>query len=209
MSYLTDPPDITVRRGAYLPHWVRAEATYAVCFRLADSLPQRVLNAWVAERADIVATAEEQGRSLSASEALRLDELYAEKIETYLDSGYGACHLRDSRIAEIVCGAIRHFDGLRYRLHAWCVMPNHTHVLVEPLKSHALSKIVQSWKSFTAKEANRILERTGTFWKTEYYDHLIRDAAEFDHALRYIEENPVKAALKDWPWVFVKQGSVT
>ena len=88
-------------------------------------------------------------------------------------------------------------------------MPNHVHVLVEPLKSHALSKIVQSWKSFTAKEANRILERTGTFWKTECYDHLIRDAAEFDHALRYIEENPVKAALKDWPWVFVKQGSVT
>ena len=207
MSFRTDPPDIAVRRGAYLPHWTREHAIYAVCFRLADSLPQSVLNAWIAERAEIAAVAAQQGRPLSASEEKRLSELHSERIDVALDAGYGACYLSDPRVAELVGAALRHFEGAHYRLHAWCVMPNHVHGVIEPLEPHTLFAIVRSWKSYTAKEANRILERTGTFWKTEYYDHLIRDASEFDHALRYIEENPVKAGLKDWPWVHVMRSS--
>ncbi|HAT10367.1 MAG TPA: isochorismate synthase, partial [Planctomycetes bacterium] len=97
--------------------------------------------------------------------------------------------------------AILHFDGARYRIHAWCVMPNHVHVLVELPPGIQLAGIVHSWKSFTAKAANARLGRTGEFWQPEYFDHLIRDQADFAHAVRYIEQNPVMAGLTAWRWV--------
>jgi hypothetical protein len=90
----------------------------------------------------------------------------------------------------------------RYRLHAWCIMPNHVHVVVEPFAGHELPEILHSWKSFTAKTANRLLGRTGGFWQDEYYDHLIRDTEEYFHAIGYVLENPARAGLRDWPWVW-------
>jgi hypothetical protein len=70
---------------------------------------------------------------------------------------------------------------------------------------HALPSVLHSWKSFTAKAANRLLGRTGDFWQTEYYDHLIRDEADYAHALHYLLENPVVAGLSDWPWVWSRE----
>ena len=68
-------------------------------------------------------------------------------------------------------------------------------------RDHTLAGIVHGWKSYTAKEANRLLRRTGVFWQREYYDHLVQDEAEFRRVVRYVLENPVKAGLRDWPWV--------
>ena len=76
-------------------------------------------------------------------------------------------------------------------------MPNHVHVLVTPSSGHGLSDIVHTWKSWSAKVANRVLGRTGVFWQREYFDRLIRDERHFAAALSYIEENPVKAGLCD------------
>jgi hypothetical protein len=64
-----------------------------------------------------------------------------------------------------------------------------------------LSDILHSWKSFTAKEANKVLGRCSDFWQPESYDHLIRDEADFNHQVRYVLENPAKAGLKNWKWV--------
>lgn len=80
-------------------------------------------------------------------------------------------------------------------------MPNHVHTIVEPFSGHELPALLHSWKSFTAKAANRLLERTGEFWQVEYYDHLIRDEADYAHAMRNLLENPASAGLADWPWV--------
>ena len=201
------PPssDLVVRQGAYLPHWTRMGATYAVTFRLADSLPQSVLETWIAERTAIVARAAQQGRPLTVAEEQRLRELHSEHVEAYLDAGHGACRLRDPSIAKLVVEALRHFDGERYRLHAWCLMPNHVHLICEPILPHALPEILQSWKSFTAKAANRLLKLAGAFWQAEYYDHLIRDEADYAHAVQYLRENPAKACLGVWPWVWVRE----
>jgi REP element-mobilizing transposase RayT len=82
-------------------------------------------------------------------------------------------------------------------------MPNHVHVLFSP---HVpLPRIMRSIKAFTAREANRILGRSGNpFWQDESFDHWIRDNAAFQRAVAYIESNPVKAGLVDraneWPW---------
>jgi REP element-mobilizing transposase RayT len=98
---------------------------------------------------------------------------------------------------------LRRFDGEKYRLFAWCLMPNHVHVVVQPIASFRLAEILHSWKSYSGQMANRMLRRTGAFWQREYYDHLIRDGDELGKAIRYTAENPVKARLVDWPWVYV------
>jgi REP element-mobilizing transposase RayT len=152
----------------------------------------------------------ESHRNLQGSESsethgedVRQHRRRARRLEEYLDSGSGACWLSNSKIAAVVADALRHFNCSYYWLHAWCVMPNHVHVLLEPLPGHPLSDILHSWKSFSAKEANRILYRSGPFWQREYYDHLIRNSDEFTRAVRYVSENPEKAGLRNWPWVWV------
>ena len=120
--------------------------------------------------------------------------------------------MNDDRVAALVANALLHFDGLRYSLAAWCVMPNHVHVVVQPFASTThtggthvprseLPDILHSWKSFTSKEANRLLQRSGDFWQPEYFDHLIRDESDFRHAVRYVLDNPIKAGLGNWKWV--------
>ncbi len=110
--------------------------------------------------------------------------------------------MRDARVAALVEGALLFFDGQRYRLHAWVVMPNHVHVLFTPLDAWTLSSIVGSWKSFTAKEAGRLLKRRGRFWQEDYFDRFMRNGRHFARAKDYIESNPVVAGLclakQDW-----------
>jgi len=195
------PATVNIRQGAYLPHWTTEGATYAVTFRLADSLPQKVLESWLSERENIVKTAQQRGRPLSEQEEKRLQRLHSEKVERYLDAGHGACWMKDERIAEIVAKALKHFDGDRYDLLAWCVMPNHVHMVVRSRPENELPDILHSWKSFSAKEANKVLGRRGEFWQPEYYDHLIRDEKDFAHSMEYVLSNPEAAGLKGWKWV--------
>jgi REP element-mobilizing transposase RayT len=100
---------------------------------------------------------------------------------------------------------LRFFDSERYRLDAWIVMPNHVHVVFWPTPNHTVSAIVQSWKRFSAREANKILKKTGeAFWQPEPYDHWIRNDEEHARCCSYVVNNPVKARLcraaKDWKW---------
>jgi REP element-mobilizing transposase RayT len=118
--------------------------------------------------------------------------------------GSGHCWLQQSEIARIVEDALLHFDGDRYRLIAWTIMPNHVHVLIEPIGGHDLGSIVSSWKRFSARMANRALGRSGPFWQDDYWDTYIRNERHFESTVGYIESNPVKAGLAkepaDWPW---------
>ncbi len=91
--------------------------------------------------------------------------------------------------------ALLHFDGKRYRLLAWCVMPNHVHALIETCEGHPLSQVVHSWKSYTAKQINSLLERDGPVWHVDYFDRYIRDDLHLAAVIRYIEDNPVAAGL--------------
>jgi REP element-mobilizing transposase RayT len=172
-------------------------------FRLADSVPQSKREAWIRERESIAETALRADRELTAEEEERIRFLYSERIEQFLDSGHGECLLRQPAIADLVAGALRHFEGQRYILHSWCVMPNHVHVIVQPLPGHDLSKIIHSWKSFTAHEINHRLGRTGDVWQHDAYNHIIRSAKEYSFQIAYVWENPDKAQLPSWHWRWV------
>jgi REP element-mobilizing transposase RayT len=195
------PRGIEIRHGAYLPHWTRDGAVYAVTFRLGDSLPKSVVNSWEFERLDIVKTAQQMNRPLTLAEEMRLDKLFSEKVESYLDAGTGECWMRRDDVAALVANALPYFEGTRYRLAAWCVMPNHVHTVVEPLPGYELPRIVHSWKSFTANRAHLLMGRTGQFWQPEPYDHLIRDEEDFGRQVEYVLSNPVRAGLRNWKWV--------
>ena len=174
----------------YLPHCDAPGLIQGITFRLHDSMPRAVLEQWEREMEALPETQREIERQ--------------RRIAAYLDAGHGACWLRDARIAEVVENALLHFDGERYRVLAWVVMPNHVHVLAEMHEGWPLSKLVYSWKTWTAKRANEILARSGTFWFREYHDRFIRDETHLANAKAYIEENPVKAGLcaskEEWPW---------
>ena len=120
----------------------------------------------------------------------------------------GPLFLRQPEIAQLVVDAIHYCDGKQYQLHSYVVMANHVHLLVTPLVP--VSKVTQTLKRFTAREANRMLGRSGRFWQEESYDRLVRDRAECERILRYIEWNPVKCGLvaepSEFPWSSAKGG---
>ena len=133
------------------------------------------------------------------------------KIDRYEDAGHGSCVLRDARAAAIVENAFLYFDRQRYGLVAWCVMPNHVHVMTEMYEGFTLSNILHSWKSFTATEINKLLKSRGQLWLEEYHDRYIRNERHFHAMLSYIENNPVKAGLcrerSDWAFSSAKFNS--
>lgn len=195
---------VKIRDRGRLPHWEKEGATYFITFRLADSLPKPILDRIESERQAIVKTANQMHRALSPDERKKIQRLSTPVIEKFLDNGAGSCHLRNPVIAEDVANALRYFDQKRYRLFAWCIMPNHVHVVVRLFPFENLTSAMHSWKSFSAKHANKILGTHGAFWQREYYDHLIRGEEEFERAVRYVAENPAKANLKHWSWVWVR-----
>ena len=174
----------------YHPHFDGGkDFAQSVSFRLADSLPRHAVEQMDAEL-----------KSLPPS---LQDPEKRKRIEAFLDAGYGSCSLRDERIGDMVESALLFFDGVRYRIHAWTIMPNHVHVLFTPIEPHSMSEIVGAWKSFTGKEAKRMLGLEANFWQEDYFDRFIRDEKHFAKAREYIEANPLAAGLcariEDWP----------
>jgi putative transposase len=178
----------------YLPHYNNRETIQSVTFRLADSLPQSKLRQLEDE--------------LSRLDPAKIDAARRKHIEEWLDAGMGCCALKHPELARLLHDTLQKWDGERYRLFAWCIMPNHVHVLMETLAP--LSKIVQSWKSYTGRWAMEKNAELGlgvpgrSLWMREYWDRYIRDADHFENVLHYIERNPVTAGLcktpSDWPW---------
>jgi len=130
--------------------------------------------------------------------------LLQRRIERYLDHGYGEALLKDTSVATMVQNALLKFDGSRYRLFAWVVMPNHLHSLMTRFENYELKDILHSLKSYTAHEANKMLHRTGPVWIEDYFDRYMRNQEHFRRTVQYIENNPVTAGLcekpSDWPF---------
>jgi putative transposase len=165
-----------------LPHFDHPCAVQHVVFRLADALP-----AGMQAELDRRAPAERIGAA-----------------EAVLDAGVGSRALAEPAAAQAVADALKYFDGRRYRLEAWCVMPTHVHVLLAQVDGWPLPGVVKSWKSFTAKAINRALDRDGRVWAKNYFDRFMRDGEQFEATLAYVEGNPAKAGLcrepGDWLW---------
>jgi REP element-mobilizing transposase RayT len=203
-----------VHSRGYLPHVKVDSAAYFVTFRLADSIPASAIEQMRADIDNDIVRQHERRRLRStrdcdekADDAVAFDETRTRHraqfavLDRWLDAGHGHCWLRRPEVADMVAAALRHFENDRYLLHAWCVMPNHVHAVVQPLMNWALSQILHSWKSFTSKAAARLIgsDAPRTFWMPESYDHWCRDAGEVDRCRRYTLHNPVKARFCQEP----------
>jgi putative transposase len=169
----------------YLPHRDSPGLTQFIIYHLADAFPKERLGEWAAL---LKIEAERERRK---------------QLETYLDKGRGQCWLRRPEIADLCEGRLRQLDGDGYWLRAWCLMPNHIHVLVQ-VTTMPMAEFVKRWKGYTALKCNQRSGRSGAFWADDYWDTYMRDEQQEWATVHYIENNPVKARLvamaREWPW---------
>lgn len=199
-----------------LPHWHPPGAPVFVTWRLKDSLPTSAINRLRQTHQLLQREAARQNLPIHELN-IRINKKLFAMLDEYLDRAeHGPTWLRQPRIASMIQDALLNIYVYLYRLWAYVVMPNHIHVLLKgkPKEVHAdtetsetvsLREITKDLKGYTAREANKILGRTGqSLWQTESFDHWPRDADEFFRIVNYIEDNPVKAGLvlvaEEWPW---------
>ena len=175
-----------------LPHWTQDAKYYFVTWRLADSLPAELLKSWKLESEVWFAS---HRYPLSPEGEEEYHRMFSDRIDKALDAGAGSCILKIPAIAGILDSALRHFDGDRYELSAFVIMPNHVHVLFKLHEGQDLAKTLHSWKSFTAHEINKALNQSGPLWQEEYFDRIVRNERHFSKLVEYIVNNPRKAGL--------------
>jgi len=107
--------------------------------------------------------------------------------------------VKNPTLADVVEEALWFGYGERYILDAYVVMPDHVHLLLTPLYGWRLSRILQGIKGYTSREINKLLNRKGSFWQDESFDHLVRNEASWIDKFEYIHNNPVNAGLVDRP----------
>ncbi len=198
-----------------LPHVQPPGATLFVTFRLADSIPAATMRRLIAStrqtKAALSRISDPQERAVQAYLEQRI---HFGKWDTALDLAQdGPFWLKDPRIASLVVESLHYRDKVVYDLDTYCIMYNHVHTMYTPLPKegggyHAMSAIMHSLKRYTARQANLLLGREGSFWQHENYDHVVRDEAERQRIAEYILNNPVKAGLvsrwEDWEWSYCK-----
>ena len=184
----------------YVPHYDNVDAIQHLTYTLKDASSPKIFERINYKLQVLKENYKNKGlREENMQEYMNIEKL--KLIHEHLDLGYGECYLKDLRASKIVEKALFYFDNIKYNLFAWCIMPNHVHVLLQCREP--LSKISFSLKSYTAKKIKEELSLTNKhIWQREYYDRFMRDAYHFKMCKDYIEMNPVKAGLvktkEDW-----------
>jgi hypothetical protein len=199
-----DPKEEFTVAWKSLPHWSQAGTVCFITWRTADSLPADVINRLAQERGTILHQFglspsiewQRQLTKLSKPDRGKLQWSLFRAWDEQLDNAAGECVLARPELSTIVADSLLYFDGDRYLLTDFVVMPNHVHVLVAFRTEEMLLSQCTSWKRYTGQRIQAALSRHGEFWQVEQFDHLIRSEAQFEHYRRYIAENPMKARLQ-------------
>jgi REP element-mobilizing transposase RayT len=191
------------RKRSRLPHWDVPDGTYFVTYCLHDALPRAFIERLRQRREDLERAIEKGVAGPTVMDRWQGERALVMEAEKHLDRSDGICWLRQPAPAEIAANALRFFDRERYDLLAWVVMPNHVHAVARLFSGITIDRVIHSWKSYTAKECNRLVGRGGRFWQEDYFDRSIRDREHLERAMTYVGRNPIKAGLADWPWVQV------
>jgi len=176
-----------------LPHWEQDARIYFVTFRLADSIAQSKLKQW---QEDLERWRKNQPDPNSKRTESKRPRLYHERQQEWLDQGHGGCILNNQEFSKMVEQTLLYFDGDRYRLGDYVIMPNHVHLILMPINQHRLSDIMHSWKSFSAQQINKQRGKKSALWMDESFDHMIRKESSLSKFQQYIRDNPKTAFLK-------------
>ncbi len=201
-----------------LPHWSQAGVVTFLTWRTCDSVPKAVMDQWREERQTWlrkhgIETEGDLWRKqlsiLSAHARRELSDIEWNRWNDSLDACAGACELKRPELAGIVADCLLHFDGSRYAIFDFVVMPNHVHLLVAFPSDERMLAQCEAWKRFTSTRINKVLGRQGRFWQSDAFDHLVRNEEQFEHLRVYISENPAKANLNpgEFFWYTKSQSS--
>lgn len=175
-----------------------------VTFRLSDSMPREVVERWHDEIAKWLKEHNLNGRSVDdVLNAHEIDETLKRELRRFknrkwhghLDDCHGACVLRTPQNRKLVVESLLFFDGERYDLERFVIMPNHVHLLIQMRIGFQLRKQLTETMRYSARKVNALLHQTGDFWQSEPFDHVVRSETQFEYLQRYIAENPRKADL--------------
>ncbi|MBL8854980.1 MAG: transposase [Planctomycetaceae bacterium] len=211
---LFDSEQVIKAEGHHLPHWFQTGAAIFITFRTEDSLPKNVIEQmqqslleWLRgqdlpeELANVLAkqrTPEQEQiiESLPPQARSNYFKRVNQLMHRSLDACHGTCPFRQSEVAKIVADCITFFDGQRYDLDCFVVMPNHAHAIVQFRPGYDLSLVGHSWLRYSSRLINKHIGRKGPLWQAEPFDHVIRSLQQFYYLRRYIEQNPLNAKLR-------------
>jgi REP element-mobilizing transposase RayT len=197
--------EILITERDALPHWGQAGTVCFITWRTWDSMPRAIVEKWLAERRrwlerhGIDPDAVDWRDRLEALTPAQRKDFHRRltiRWEDALDACHGACVLRRADLAQVVADSLRYFDGERYALSDFVVMPNHVHLLAAFPSAEAMLLQCESWKHYTGVQINQALGRQGRFWQTDGFDHLVRGPEHFEGLRRYIAANPSRAKLR-------------
>lgn len=222
MDYENSSSELIPNYRRKLPHWIPESAMFFITFRLANSLPLSIIQELQAERErqkQMIRT--KYSGAQQHAELYQLDKKYFGQFDAWLDRCIEESPrwLAEERIAQIVADEIHRLEGKRYSLIAYCLMPNHAHLVIDTAErriqpAHAgvtakypLTDTMKLLKGRTARFCNQALGRSGAFWQAESYDHVIRNQKEYENIVWYTINNPVKAGLvetwEEWKYTYV------
>jgi len=210
-----------------LPHWIPPGAIFFITFRLANSLPQPILQALKEERERERQAILAQWDGAQQRAALyTLDKTFFGQYDAWLDRCLEASPrwLADEQVARLVADTLHASHGRQFDLVAYCIMPNHVHLLIDTERyvrkpahrgvtaPYPLTDLLKQIKGRTARYCNQLLKRSGSFWQHESYDHVVRDSQEYERIVRYTLNNPVRAGLVEewqhWPFTYIRPGEI-
>lgn len=170
-----------------LPHLDQAEKMISINFRLADSLPQKVLSEIEAAKNQFLSKFPEPWTA-------EIQRKYYEEVgcveEKYLENGYGKCWLKYPEIREIIINSLEFYRGERYEIIGYVIMPNHVHLLIMPANGYELKKIMRDLLHFTAFSINKKVGNKGKLWFSDYFDRTIRSQKHYVFYVEYMRNNP-------------------
>jgi putative transposase len=203
LGELFDPKGELVVYEHCRPHWSQAGAVVFITFRTDDSIPRDVVEGWDREKQEWL---QQRGagsgahwsaivRDLSEKDRADFQKTFNRYREVFLDTCHGRCLLKRPELSQIVADSLLRFDGERYRMGDFVVMPNHVHLLAVFATDRAMKDQCDSWLHYTAFRINQAIGAMGKFWQQEPFDHLVRSPEQYEYLRGYIADNPRKARL--------------
>jgi type I restriction enzyme R subunit len=216
LGNLFDPKAELFIHDRLRPHWAQAGAIVFITARTKDSIPHDVLMQWEHEKKEWIdrlalqhdrpmlqrLNTKDAVAELSDHDRQEFLKHFNRKREMALDLCHGECWLRKPDLAKIVADSLLHFDGIRYRMGDFIVMPNHFHALAAFADPDSMEKQFDSWLHWTATQINRKINRRGHFWQQEPFDHLVRSIEQYEYLRQYIADNPKKAKLREGEYYY-------
>jgi putative transposase len=116
----------------------------------------------------------------------------------------GACYFGEQRWIDELTAGLQRFNGERYQLSCFVIMPNHCHAVIRPHEWQDFEQLVGAIKGIAARQINSAIGGQWELWQQECYDRIIRDVEHLQRVIQYIGRNPagLKLPPDKWPrWI--------